>query len=1259
MMRMRTKCLIFFLFTTIISYKLSGQPPVWTQYPPSSACGIINPTISVITPSPVCYQSDVTIVLKYSIPLDFLYITFGDGQSQTIANPPQDSVTVVHQYNLSRPDSCLTIYPPGQPGIACPITAHFYKTCGTPNYSYTSTTLNSLVFRFKPRARLFGAYAAKGSPIICCSSDCVSFFYQGNDSCTNTYLGTDNTDYVWSYGDGSANLVVNNTTSDLYQIPSHCYAQPASSPGYYVFKLHAENDCGVSEDSVKVYIQKIDTVTVSSGPYCTGSPVQLHITASGGLGNTTYNTTIFPAPGNPPAYTINGAGGANPSVTFTQPGQYTITAGYGACIRPVIIDIDQGVNLTQTQVPDLCFTPSGNFLNIASWYASIAVAQSNHFVVIDSSSGSVIFDSTINTTIPNTSILLANPGTYTIDVTSITSCNTKTNHQSFVVTPQGAINLPADTSLCLQEVYTLPVIPSGWVRSLNGLPYDSATFYVYPAGAHHFVYQPSCGSSATFTINSIGSEANCGSQSFCFNPGAINLTGTQTNIVYTDANGFVANNIFDGNSAGPGSHYIYSSFIDNVSGCTFKDTCAIDIAGSLNATDFLVDTACVNSTVSVTNINPALSYTVNWGDGMVDNLLEHSYTTAGTFLISDTFYLNGCDTVLLHTIEILPAPNPGFYITPDTLCNGDTATISQATSTPVYYNSVWTYQNVTSSTPPTIIAANNTTLVIADSATLSISSAFCPTVSNTVPVYYYPGTKAILALAYDSACSPLSVTILNNSIVSSSGARYQWLKNGVIVDSVGVLRREDTLYATNADKTDTFSLIVCSCGKCDTAIETITVHPVNFTPVVYVSSFSPCRFEKVTFSAAPIPGCTVAYNFGDGISTPPVPSDSAITHTYLTNGDFMASLTMYCACKSRGDSLVVHVQPGPDLTITAPTDTCSNKEITYTAHTSGIIAPVSYTTHFGDSTYILASNDPTPTHVYTSAGLYNCWMIVQGTNGCYSDTANIAVMVHATPADTMPFIDTFACSSILTLLKADTLSSGNVYQWFISHNADIVKATSYDGVLPFFEDEPGVYTVILTAYNNNHPACAAVTDSFKVTVYPSPTAYFSVAPLYIADNLYLFEFNNKSTPTGNTYFWDFGDSTFSHEVSPDAHGYKSGQRTVILTARNGACQDMDTNLLDVNPYLQLFLPNIFTPNNDGVNDYFEMNGNTEDLDFIHLKIFDRIGETVFDTYNLNFKWDGVYKDIPLKPAVYVYTLELSAIADPDVRYVKGSITLIR
>ena len=95
------------------------------------------------------------------------------------------------------------------------------------------------------------------------------------------------------------------------------------------------------------------------------------------------------------------------------------------------------------------------------------------------------------------------------------------------------------------------------------------------------------------------------------------------------------------------------------------------------------------------------------------------------------------------------------------------------------------------------------------------------------------------------------------------------------------------------------------------------------------------------------------------------------------------------------------------------------------------------------------------------------------------------------------------------------------------------------------------------------------------------------------------------------------------------------------------------------PDYAVFIPNAFTPNGDGKNDYFQIYGNLAGVEYVEAMIFNRWGEKVFESHDYNFQWDGTYKGVLQDPQVFVYQIKF-AFLDGHVEPLKtGSITLLR
>lgn len=175
-------------------------------------------------------------------------------------------------------------------------------------------------------------------------------------------------------------------------------------------------------------------------------------------------------------------------------------------------------------------------------------------------------------------------------------------------------------------------------------------------------------------------------------------------------------------------------------------------------------------------------------------------------------------------------------------------------------------------------------------------------------------------------------------------------------------------------------------------------------------------------------------------------------------------------------------------------------------------------------------------------------------------------------------------------------------------------------------------------------------DSVTVTVNKSPTA--DAGPDKTIINGQSVTLNGAAGGSNITYTWlpsdnITGASTLTPTVSPPA------DKVYTLQVTSQTCGTASDNVR-VKVYKELFIPNAFTPNNDGINDTWHI----ETLDAFptaEIKIFNRYGEIVFDNHGVNTSWDGKYKNVLLPSGAYVYTIDLKN----NSPLLKGVVFIIR
>ena len=142
------------------------------------------------------------------------------------------------------------------------------------------------------------------------------------------------------------------------------------------------------------------------------------------------------------------------------------------------------------------------------------------------------------------------------------------------------------------------------------------------------------------------------------------------------------------------------------------------------------------------------------------------------------------------------------------------------------------------------------------------------------------------------------------------------------------------------------------------------------------------------------------------------------------------------------------------------------------------------------------------------------------------------------------------------------------------------------------------------------------------------------------------------------YEWDFGDGNTSPDENP-VHTYtQPGDFDISLRIETvNGCWDTVMGKVAITEFVKLYIPNAFTPNDDGLNDFFEIKG-TPVTDW-HLYIYDRWGGQVWSTHNFENLWDGRdYSGNPVPPEMYIYQINGTDYKKESFNF-RGTVTVVR
>ena len=189
--------------------------------------------------------------------------------------------------------------------------------------------------------------------------------------------------------------------------------------------------------------------------------------------------------------------------------------------------------------------------------------------------------------------------------------------------------------------------------------------------------------------------------------------------------------------------------------------------------------------------------------------------------------------------------------------------------------------------------------------------------------------------------------------------------------------------------------------------------------------------------------------------------------------------------------------------------------------------------------------------------------------------------------------------------------------------------------------ESGVFDVSLMVVSNNG-CSSSVSYPAYVEVFQKPQAYFeNITDQVEGSSSALIQFQDQSVHA-YTWNWSFGDDNagFSTEQNPVYFFEEAGDYLVCLNVSSDhGCQDEYCKKIDVEAFASIYIPNSFSPNNDGVNDVFIPKGVGLEIDEYVLMIFNRWGEQIFRSTDVNIGWDGRCKGRVIEDSdVFTYRL---------------------
>jgi gliding motility-associated-like protein len=748
--------------------------------------------------------------------------------------------------------------------------------------------------------------------------------------------------------------------------------------------------------------------------------------------------------------------------------------------------------------------------------------------------------------------------------------------------------------------------------------------------------------------------------------------------------------------------YTITGFATNLGALTASATTTINIVNFVTFTAQASPNVVCPGDFATLSASGGTAYIWNPGNlggspVVVSPTVPTVYTVTGT----DALGCPGTGSVL---ITMGQAPILNVVVSASAVCVGFTSTLT-ASGAATY---TWTGTGLINATnQPSIAVGPGTYTVDANAVGLPCASRSVITIQQAQPLNIAVTSNPMTATTCIETNFPFPRSKPVNLCAAGAGS-YTWQPSASVNYSVGpcVLARPpvSTCYTvTGATSVCQGSAIVCV-----TVIPQFTMDVIPKQPILCVGDSMRLTIANIgTLGVGPY-----TYNWIEPFNAPPPSINDPLSGTVQispTNSTtpltYSAEVFDYRGCASAPRLVTTTVLPQPVTTIAIPTiNAIPTNSICYLGSTTGSdpsgVLTLTATTQgnpVGDYTYTWTPGYAPPFNAYPYVSIIGptnnntvmvaapvrtpalvVYTLQSGYNGigyfgatCKRlDTVTIRVVdcrsITAVSFTTATANDTICSRTCVTFVNfTDTMAGGPItYTWTFPGGAPATSTLTNPTVC---YNLPGTFNVLLRA-SSPYPKNSLPTPSGS-TYFRGFQAYIKVvdrpntqivAPLDAVNKSVTIRFGQQVAMTAsNALYYTWSDQyNISNLTGPQTTVAPHKTHQYIVTGCNSrqCCYNDTMNVIVIEDCGEMYVPNAFSPNNDGNNDVLYVRGIC--LESMTFMIFNRWGEKVFESDKQENGWDGTFKGELQNTGVFVYRVE-GKTWDGKAYSMKGNVTLIR
>lgn len=755
----------------------------------------------------------------------------------------------------------------------------------------------------------------------------------------------------------------------------------------------------------------------------------------------------------------------------------------------------------------------------------------------------------------------------------------------------------------------------------SNFPADQVSFVLNPAAAQ-YNYNSPCASPITFTQN-----ATCTSSVITAS------IATITNPTFMWSNGAVGTTV-----TAVTNDTLFVSVVNPLNCCVVVDTIIPVFSTSNLSVQLPNDTTICLGTSGSYLLSPTVQNAIGtpsylWNNQSTNSSL--SITQTGTYWVTVS---DGCQTLTdsIH-VTVQPLPVLSGPLTA-TICSGQILALNLTSSLTATIS--WQGQDNAFVTGETTSSTNSNQIqdLLTNTGTISQNVAYqviltTPSCTNTqnLIVTVLPPIPApqITPSGPTTICAGSSVTLSSN------------------YPSGNIWSTNQTTSSITVSTTSTISLFI-QIGQCVSPSSTIQINLINSPApaATLLGGGSYCQGQSPDPVLVNLTGTapwTLTYQL-NGVTQPAISTSSSSISLGQVPGVYLLSTVQDANCSS---SLVASVQisvaPVPIVSV-APLSICQG--------TTGLLSAI---VDLPGGTYSWLPTNVTTSSISVSPSSNTLYSVVYTLNGC-SAIDSVMVTVNPLPSVSLVADTLIGCAPLSVNFIGITNGDPNSCSWLLS-NGQTLNGCSPNYVF----NQPGCYDITFSATLNG--CLASTTAAQYICVENNPVAFFNANPNVVNQDNSTVQFFNMTSGASN-YAWDFGDNATSLEVNPThifAANGTSYEVTLVATSSFG-CSSSFSLTIGYEEGLIYYVPNSFTPDGDQFNQVFlPIFSSGLDSENYRLRIYNRWGEIIFESHDVQEGWDGTYPydNGVVQDGIYTWRIDFKLKNNDEQKLITGHLNVLR